>query len=142
VLEPILHPGDLVLRDTLLSATILIVDDSPANREVFGLMLEFSGYTVLQAADGLSGVQEARMHHPDMILMDISMPVMDGFTATELLKLDPATRDIPVIAVTAHDEADHRDRATRIGMCGFLAKPVPPRLVVEEVQRCLSAKRD
>jgi len=122
-----------------VSSTILIVDDSLDNREVFGLLLEFSGYTVLQAADGWSGVQEARMHHPDVILMDISMPLMDGFTATELLKLDPATRDIPVIAVTAHDDVDHRDRATRVGMCGFLAKPVRPRLVVEEVQRCLGS---
>jgi two-component system, cell cycle response regulator DivK len=117
--------------------TVLIVDDNADNREVYGLLLEFSGYDVLTAADGWSGVQQARAHHPDLILMDISMPVMDGFQATELLKLDPATRDIPVVAVTAHDDNDHRDRASRVGMSGFLAKPVPPRNVVKEVQRCL-----
>lgn len=118
--------------------TILVVDDNADNREVFGLLLECSGYTVVTATDGWDGVQQARAHRPDVILMDVSMPVMDGFQATELLKLDPTTREIPVVAVTAHDDADHRTRASRVGMSGFLAKPVPPRRVVEEVQRCLA----
>jgi two-component system, cell cycle response regulator DivK len=129
--------GARIEIDVVSGTTVLIVDDNADNREVYGLLLELSGYTVLQAADGLAGVQQAHVHHPDVILMDISMPVMDGFRATELLKLDPTTRDIPVVAVTAHDDPHHRDRASQVGMSGFVAKPAAPRRVVAEVKRCL-----
>jgi two-component system, cell cycle response regulator DivK len=120
------------------STTILIVDDNEDNRNVFSLLLELSGFSVLKAADGRNAVQQARAYHPDLILMDISMPTMDGFEATELLKFDPHTRDIPVIALSAHDDAEHRMRALEVGMSGYLSKPARPGRVLDEVIRCLN----
>jgi two-component system, cell cycle response regulator DivK len=122
--------------------TILIVDDNADNREVYSILLEHAGYAVVKASDGWSGVQQARACHPDLILMDISMPVMDGFQATEILKADPATHDIPVLAVTAHDGPEHRLRARHLGMSGYLTKPLPPGRVLQEVDRCLANGRD
>jgi two-component system, cell cycle response regulator DivK len=122
--------------------TVLIVDDNADNREVFRLLLEFSGYDTLMAEDGWSGVQQARALQPDLILMDVSMPVMDGFTATELLKSDPETRHIPIIALTAYETSEHRGRAFEIGMSGFLSKPATPGRVLDEIDRCLGTGRD
>jgi two-component system, cell cycle response regulator DivK len=118
--------------------TILIVDDSIDNRDVYGMFLEHFGYTVLSACNGWEGVQQARTNHPDLILMDISMPVLDGFEATELLKLDAETQDIPVIAITAHDDFQSRSRALEIGFESYLTKPAQPRRILQEVERCLS----
>jgi two-component system, cell cycle response regulator DivK len=119
------------------SKTILIVDDSPDNREVYGLFLQHFGYTILTASDGWDGVQQARSHHPDLILMDISMPVLDGLEATELLKIDAETQAIPVIAITAHDDSSLRSRAHAIGFESYLTKPAQPRRILQEVERCL-----
>jgi CheY-like chemotaxis protein len=116
---------------------ILIVDDSAANREVYALLLEHFGYAVLKAADGWEGVRQAREHRPDLILMDVSMPVVDGIEATELLKVDLATRDIPVIGVSAHGDPATIARALAVGMECYLTKPTPPRQVLQEIERCL-----
>jgi CheY-like chemotaxis protein len=123
------------------SGTILIVDDSPSNRDVYSLLLEHYGYSVVRASNGWEGVQLARACQPDLILMDITMPVLDGIEATELLKLDAATRDIPVIGVSAHHDAYTIGRAYAVGMHAYLTKPTPPRRVILEVQRCLLAQR-
>jgi two-component system, cell cycle response regulator DivK len=117
--------------------TILIVDDSPVNREVYVLLLEHFGFRVLEAADGREGVRQAREFHPDLILMDISMPVMDGIEATELLKVGGETRDIPVIGLSAHGDPSTIDRAFAVGMERYLMKPVPPRRVLREIESCL-----
>jgi two-component system, cell cycle response regulator DivK len=117
--------------------TILVVDDSAANREVYTTLLEHFGYRVLNAADGRDGVHQACAHHPALILMDISMPVLDGVEATRLLKADASTRAIPVIAVTAHDDPETLQRARAAGVDGYLTKPAAPRRVLEEIERCL-----
>lgn len=120
------------------SGTILIVDDNADNRTIFSFFLENLGFTVLTAENGWEGVRQAREHRPGLILMDISMPVMDGLEATELLKVDPETKHIPVIAVTAHDSTEMRLRARSAGCDEFLSKPVQPGRILREVERFLS----
>jgi CheY-like chemotaxis protein len=113
---------------------VLIVEDDDDNRNVYRLILEFGGYLVLEACTGLEGVERARRERPDLILMDVSIPEIDGWEATRLLKLDETTRPIPVIALTAHAHTVDRLRANEVGCSDFLAKPVAPSRVLEVVQ--------
>lgn len=122
-----------------VSQTILLVEDHEDNRIVYRTVLQHFGYTVLEAFDGEEGVRRAREELPDLILMDISVPLVDGWEATRQLKADPATAGIRVVALTAHAFPEDRDRATAIGFDGYLAKPVEPRRVLEEVARLLAA---
>mgnify|MGYP001042077678 FL=1 len=115
--------------------TVLLVEDNEDNLVVYRTILDHVGYNVLEARDGEEGVSRARQEHPDLILMDISIPKIDGWEATRRLKADEATRDIPIIALTAHALEEDRERAIAAGCDGYLAKPVEPRRVVEEVQR-------
>jgi len=120
-----------------VSQTILLVEDHEDNRIVYSTILEHFGYRVLLAGDGAEGVRMARESSPDLVLMDVSIPVMDGWQATATLKADPATARIPVIALTAHALPADRERAQEVGCDGYLAKPVEPRRVLEEVRRFL-----
>ncbi len=91
----------------------------------------------MEALNGEEGIATARSEKPDLILMDISIPIIDGWEATQVLKHDPETRHIPIIALTAHALASDRERAMQVGCDGYLAKPCEPRAVVAEVQRFL-----
>lgn len=122
-----------------MSHTILLVDDNRDNREIYSMILEHSGYTVLQAFNGTEGVRLAGEHRPALVLMDMGMPIMDGWEATCRLKADPATADIPVVALTAHALLEDRERAFEIGCADFIAKPVEPRQVMEIIGRLLGA---
>lgn len=115
--------------------TILIVEDNEDNLMVYRTILEHVGYAVIEARDGEEGIARAREEHPDLILMDISIPRIDGWEATRRLKKNEETRDIPIIALTAHALEEDREKALRVGCDGYLAKPVEPRRVVEEVKR-------
>jgi two-component system, cell cycle response regulator DivK len=115
--------------------TILLVEDNEDNLVVYRTILEHVGYRVVEARDGEEGVSRAREQLPDLILMDISIPKMDGWEATQTLKRDATTRDIPIIALTAHALEEDRQRAIQAGCDGYLAKPVEPRRVVQEVER-------
>ncbi len=117
--------------------TILIVEDNEDNLVVYRTILEHVGYDVIEARDGEEGIARANEEHPDLVLMDISIPKIDGWEATRRLKSEPATRDIPIIALTAHALDEDREKAMSVGCDGYLAKPVEPRRVVEEVQRYL-----
>lgn len=119
---------------------ILVVEDNEDNRLIYSLALGHAGYAVLEAVTGLDGVERARTLLPDLILMDVSLPGIDGWEATRRLKADPTTRDIPVIAVTAHAMATDRDRAIAAGCDGYLAKPVAPQVVVGTVARYLAER--
>jgi CheY-like chemotaxis protein len=103
---------------------ILLVEDNEMNRDMLSRRLERKGYTVVLAVDGAAGIAQAGSEAPDLILMDMSLPVVDGWTATRRLKEDPATASIPVIALTAHAMADDRDRALGAGCDDFDTKPV------------------
>ena len=118
--------------------TILLVEDNEMNRDMLERRLRRRGMQVLVAVDGEAARREARVAQPDLILMDISLPVYDGLEVTRRLKADPLTRDIPVIALTAHAFADDRDRALAVGCAAFHTKPVDfPKLLelIETFQR-------
>jgi CheY-like chemotaxis protein len=118
--------------------TVLIVEDDEDSRYVYGVVLEAHGFSVVTARSGDEGLRLARETRPRAILMDVSIPGVDGWTATERLKADPETVRIPVIIVTAHAFPEDLARARRVGCDGFLTKPCEPGRVLEEVCRLLA----
>src|SRR5262249_60337117 len=106
--------------------SILLVEDNEDNRIIYATALRYAGYEVYEAITGTEGVQQARSQRPDLVLMDISVPELDGWEATAILKADPRTKDIPVIAVTAHALPGDEERSLEAGGDGYLPKPVPP----------------
>jgi CheY-like chemotaxis protein len=119
--------------------TVLIVEDDEDCRYVYGIVLEGHGFSVVTARSGDEGLRLAREKRPSAILMDVSIPGVDGWTATERLKADPLTSGIPVIIVTAHAFPEDVARAEQVRCDGFLTKPCEPRRVLEEVVRILAA---
>jgi len=103
--------------------TLLIVEDNPTHMKLATAILERFGYDVLGAVDAAEGLRMAREQHPDLILMDVMLPGMDGLTATRELKQDLATRAIPVIAVTAYLATNPEREARAAGCAGYIAKP-------------------
>jgi two-component system, cell cycle response regulator DivK len=111
-------------------AKILLVEDNEMNRDMLSRRLTRRGYEVVVAEDGVAGVELARSLAPDLILMDMSLPVMDGWEATRQIKSGEATRGIPVIALTAHAMAGDEEKALAAGCDGYETKPVDlPRLL-------------
>jgi CheY-like chemotaxis protein len=111
-------------------AKILLVEDNEMNRDMLSRRLLKKGYEVVMAFDGGAGLDMARSEAPDLILMDMSLPVMDGWTATQEIKKDAGTRHIPVIALTAHAMASDRDKALAAGCDDYDTKPIElPRLL-------------
>jgi two-component system cell cycle response regulator DivK len=105
-------------------AKILIIEDNATNMKLATILLESAGYTVLSATDAEAGLTSARSEQPDLILMDIHLPGMDGLEATMLLKRDNATRAIPVIALTALAMKGDEERIRAAGCIGYIAKPM------------------
>jgi CheY-like chemotaxis protein len=111
---------------------ILLVEDNEMNRDMLSRRLEKRGYAVLIAVDGGEGVAKAKAEVPDLILMDMSLPVLDGWDATKQIKADPATAHIPIIALTAHAMESDRQKALGAGCDDFDTKPVElPRLLLK-----------
>ena len=119
----------------ITSKTVLLVEDNEDNRIIYATALRYAGYAVIEARTGTEGVYEARTQQPDLVLMDISIPEIDGWEATAILKADPATKHIPIIAVTAHALPGDRERSIGAGCDGYLAKPIPPAILLAEVDR-------
>ena len=114
--------------------TVLIVDDHDFIREAYALILEQCGYNVLQAANGGDAIRIVRERHPDLVLMDLAMPVVDGLEAAESLKQYPDTAAIPIIGITANSFVTERERMRRI--CdAFLLKPCSPKELLAEIGR-------
>jgi two-component system, cell cycle response regulator DivK len=113
--------------------TILIVEDQLEQRAINSLILQHHGYRVLAVENGADGVRSAREQQPDLIIMDLSIPGLDGFHATRQLKEDPATRDIPVVVLTAHSYGSVGRRAREAGCNAFLGKPCDPQRLLREV---------
>jgi two-component system, cell cycle response regulator DivK len=116
---------------------ILLVEDNELNRDMLSRRLERRGYEVLQALDGSEGVRTAQTEKPDLILLDISLPEMDGWEVLHHLKSQPTTQQIPVIALTAHAMADVRERALREGFSDYHSKPVEFQRLLEKVRTLL-----
>lgn len=119
----------------MIRKKVLIVDDSESICAALGSVLEVHGYDVVSAPDGERGVRAAREHRPDLILLDIMMPVLDGWGALQELKGSAETAPIPVIALTALRLSEERVEAA--GFSGYLSKPVTPHALREEIQRAL-----
>ena len=103
---------------------ILVVEDNMDNYELVRFVLERAGYDVFLAVNGRDGVAAARLQKPDLILMDLSMPEMDGWLATEKIKSDDSTKDIPLYAITAHTLPRDRYHAMQAGCDGYISKPI------------------
>jgi CheY-like chemotaxis protein len=120
---------------------ILLVEDQEMNRDMLSRRLTKRGYEVAIAVDGAEGVEKARAESPDLILMDMSLPVMDGWEATRTLKADAATRAIPVIALTAHAMSTDREKALAAGCDGYETKPVELPKLLEAIEKLLATSR-
>lgn len=126
--------------DTVVRPRVLIVEDNGDMRDFLRRVLARHGYAHVEAADGLEGMDIARRDHPDLILMDMSLPELDGFEATRQLKADPSTRNTPIIAVTAHARPADEKRAMEAGCDAYLSKPYSLREFLDIVQRFLPVK--
>ena len=116
---------------------ILLVEDSPANRDMLTRRLERRSFKVCCAADGPTGVAMAASERPDLILMDIALGAMDGWEATRLIKANPQTGEIPIIALTAHALASDREKSFKVGCSDFDTKPVDLARLLGKIQACL-----
>jgi CheY-like chemotaxis protein len=123
-----------------MAAQILIVDDNPMNLKLAQLLVRSEGYETLVATDAYAALACLRSNRPDLILMDIQMPGMDGLQLTRRLKDDPATRDIPVVALTASAMRHDESRALAAGCDGFLAKPLDTRTFAAEISAHLDRR--
>jgi two-component system cell cycle response regulator DivK len=117
---------------------ILIVEDNEMNLDMLSRRLKRKGYEIRSARDGEAGVELCRQDMPDLVLMDMSLPVMDGWTATRTLKEDPKTAGIPVVALTAHAMQADRDKAMDAGCDAFATKPIDLAELVSAIERLLS----
>ena len=117
---------------------ILLVEDQSELRQLYARQLSLCGYDVIEARDGAEAVAHTTASAPDVVLMDLSLPVMDGWEATRQLKTDGRTAHIPVVALTAHDGAGELQRATSAGCDWFVPKPCPPDALIAEVRRVLA----
>ena len=118
---------------------VLLVDDYPDAREMYTEYLEFSGFEVVEAGNGMEALQKAVEAQPDIILMDLSLPVMDGWEATRWLKADERTAAIPVVALTGHALAGISEGAKKAGCDAFVTKPCLPEDLVREIRRILDS---
>lgn len=114
---------------------ILLVEDDEDSRTLYRLALEYFGYRVMEARDGADGVEAARGELPGLVIMDLSLPVLDGWDALRQLRADPATAGVPALALTGHVTERDRERAEAAGFDLFLPKPVPPSEVLDHVRR-------
>ena len=120
-----------------MSKTILVVEDTEDNRQILRDLLGAAGYGMIEAHDGAEGVAKARDHLPDLILMDIQMPVMDGYEASRRIKADAATHAIPIVAVTSYALSGDEEKARAAGCDAYIAKPFSPRQLLAKVREIL-----
>jgi two-component system, cell cycle response regulator DivK len=122
-----------------MSKRILVVEDQEDNRQILRDLLSGAGFEIIEAEEGEAGVAAAAAHHPDLILMDIQLPILDGYEATRRLKADAALRSIPVIAVTSYALGGDENKAHDAGCDAYVAKPYSPRQLLAKVREYLTA---
>jgi CheY-like chemotaxis protein len=120
---------------------IVLVEDQSDLRHLYATQLTLSGFDVIEAENGAQAIAHTTDRVPDVVLMDLSLPVVDGWEATRRLKGDQRTAHIPVVALTAHDGSGELQRATRAGCDWFVPKPCPPDALIAEVRRVLAGSR-
>lgn len=124
-----------------MNATILVVEDNPANMKLATLLLSKAGYNVLQARNAAEGIQQATEKTPDLVLMDIQLPGMDGLTAVKLLRENPTTRDLKIIALTAFAMKGDEERIIAAGCDGYVAKPIQYQTFLKTVASMLEKEK-
>jgi two-component system cell cycle response regulator DivK len=117
--------------------TALIVEDNPVNRELLRELLEMRGFTVTEACDGKEALDEIRHSKPDIVLLDLNMPVFDGFEAVKRIRAEGGLAALPVLAVTAYAMRGDKERILKSGFDGYLSKPISPQDLESELQRLL-----
>lgn len=122
-----------------MSKKILVVEDQEDNRQILRDLLASAGFDMVEAENGEAGVQAAADEKPDLILMDIQLPVMDGYEATRRIKADPALKSIPVIVVTSYALSGDEEKARAAGCDGYVTKPYSPRQLLAKVREYLPA---
>jgi len=120
---------------------VLVVEDYQDAREMYAAYLQFSGFEVAEAGNGIEAIEKTLELLPDIVLMDLALPRMDGWEATRRLKNDPRTRHIPIVALTGHALAGHAEGAREAGCDAFVTKPCLPDALVTEINRLLDAHR-
>ena len=127
-------------RQEINQSLVLVVEDYEDAREMYSAYLQFSGYRVAEAANGLEAIEKTLELLPDIILMDLALPKMDGWEATRRLKTDERTKHIPIVALTGHALAGYAEGARQAGCDAFVTKPCLPDALVEEIQRMLASR--
>jgi len=122
-------------------ALVLVVEDYQDAREMYSAYLQFSGYRVAEATNGAEAIEKAIQLMPDIILMDLALPKVDGWEATKRLKSDPRTKHIPIVALTGHALAGFAEGAREAGCDAFVTKPCLPDALVAEIRRMLAGVR-
>jgi two-component system cell cycle response regulator DivK len=134
--------GEGAASEAIVTQRILVVEDQVDNMQILRDLLTSAGYAMIEAEDGAEGVRAASAHRPDLILMDIQLPVLDGYEATRRIKADPALRAIPIIVVTSYALSGDEDKARAAGCDDYVPKPYSPRLLLAKVREHLPvAKR-
>lgn len=119
----------------------ILIEDNENNRYLLTLLLEHAGFEVAAAADGKSGVDLARRESPDVILLDIQMPEMDGYEVAAVMKQDPLLAPVPIIGVSSFAMPGDRDKAMRVGFAGYIEKPVDPERFAQSVTAFLQGRK-
>jgi CheY-like chemotaxis protein len=117
--------------------TVLIAEDNPVNRELLRELLEMRGYAVIETSNGQEALEQLQKMQPDILLLDLNMPVLDGFGAIERIRKDPGFSGLPVLAVTAYAMRGDREKILSAGFDGYLSKPIDPIFLQQELQRLL-----
>ena len=121
-----------------MSKRILVVEDTPNNRRILNDLLTNAGFEVIEAVDGEKGVAMAAEQRPDLILMDIQLPLIDGYEATRRIKANPDLKSIPIIAVTSYALSGDEAKALAAGCDGYFAKPCSPRVILAKIREFLA----
>lgn len=124
-----------------MTAKILIVEDNELNRDMLSRRLKRNGYEVIVAVDGQEGINLATSTAPEIILMDMSLPVIDGWQATQQIKTNPKTKEIPIIALTAHAMIGDREKALKAGCDDYDTKPIEIERLLEKIERLINLKK-
>lgn len=117
-----------------MKGCILVIEDSPTSRALADYLLDAAGYQVLMASDGEAGIAVARLGHPDLVLCDINLPTIDGYDVLRIFAGEPDLSSIPILAYTAADELEERERIFAAGFAGFVAKPITREFIQQELE--------
>ena len=139
IIESVPDKGPHIVNFEPAAATVLLVEDTEDNRQMMHRLLEMSGFNVVEATNGKEAVEVASKVHPQIILMDLSLPIIDGLAATRQIRNQPELNTVPIVAVSAHDTADFHSEALNAGCDAYVTKPINYTELEDLVHRLLAA---